>query len=150
MPPSFTSGVAADFAAASSFVNAHKYSDLKMLDSQKLELYALYKQACEGDASEVPPQTLAIVRRSKWSAWATLRGTPEATAMEEYINLVDHLSVGYSRKHSTPLKRRPSMLTSPPSFERVKGMKEGEVEGMEVGELRRVVEGLREEVTRVS
>ncbi|MHB9050983.1 MAG: acyl-CoA-binding protein [Thiomonas delicata] len=56
-----------------------------------LRLYALYKQASEGDAAGARPGIADFVARAKWDAWATLAGTPSAQAMRDYIALVDAL-----------------------------------------------------------
>lgn len=56
-----------------------------------LRLYALYKQACEGDAAGERPGSADFVARAKWDAWATLAGVSPAQAMRDYIALVDTL-----------------------------------------------------------
>ncbi len=56
-----------------------------------LKLYALYKQATQGDASGDPPGAFDFVRRAKFDAWSAVRGTPAPEAMRQYIDLVDTL-----------------------------------------------------------
>lgn len=57
-----------------------------------LRLYALYKQAQEGDASGDPPGGFDFVGRAKFDAWAKLKGTSKEDAMRGYIAEVDKLS----------------------------------------------------------
>ena len=56
-----------------------------------LELYALYKQATEGDVSGKRPSRLNIKARAKYDAWSNQKGTDSETAMQAYIELVDRL-----------------------------------------------------------
>jgi len=56
-----------------------------------LQLYALYKQATEGDASGSRPGFSDLVARAKWDAWAKLQGTTAETAKQSYIDLVASL-----------------------------------------------------------
>lgn len=56
-----------------------------------LELYALYKQATEGDVSGARPGMLDLKGRKKYDAWAALKGTDAQAAMEKYIALVTRL-----------------------------------------------------------
>ncbi len=57
-----------------------------------LKLYALYKQASTGDNAEKKPGFTDMVGRAKWDAWNTLKGTPNAQAMQQYIDLIESLS----------------------------------------------------------
>ena len=61
-------------------------------NSTLLKLYALYKQASEGDASGSRPGFSDLVGRAKWDAWAKLKGTATDVAQQQYIDLVDSLS----------------------------------------------------------
>ena len=56
-----------------------------------LKLYALYKQATEGDVSGTKPGFADLVGRAKWDAWAALKGVAGDTARERYIELLDGL-----------------------------------------------------------
>ncbi|MCP5265046.1 MAG: acyl-CoA-binding protein [Burkholderiaceae bacterium] len=56
-----------------------------------LRLYALYKQATEGDATGKRPGLTDFVGRAKWDAWSGEAGKPSKDAMHEYIELVDSL-----------------------------------------------------------
>jgi diazepam-binding inhibitor (GABA receptor modulator, acyl-CoA-binding protein) len=56
-----------------------------------LKLYALYKQATEGDNATTKPGFNDLVGRAKWDAWAALKGTSADDAMRRYIDLIDTL-----------------------------------------------------------
>ncbi len=56
-----------------------------------LKLYALYKQACEGDLRRAQPGFFDFVGTAKHEAWAQLNGVPEEEAMHRYISLVQQL-----------------------------------------------------------
>ena len=53
-----------------------------------LKLYALYKQATAGDVSGGRPGFTDFVGRTKYDAWAKLKGTTKDAAMQAYIDLV--------------------------------------------------------------
>ena len=57
-------------------------------DSDMLALYALYKQATEGDASGDKPGFFDFVARAKFEAWESLKGTTPKEAMQRYIDKV--------------------------------------------------------------
>jgi acyl-CoA-binding protein len=56
-----------------------------------LKLYALYKQATEGDASGERPGVTDFVARAKWDAWQGQHGKSAQAAMQEYVDLVESL-----------------------------------------------------------
>lgn len=56
-----------------------------------LQIYSLYKQATEGDASGDRPGFTEFVARSKWDAWKKLAGKSNTEAMTEYIDLIESL-----------------------------------------------------------
>lgn len=56
-----------------------------------LKLYAIYKQATQGDAAGEPPNAFDFVRRAKFDAWCALKGTSKGDAMQQYIELVGSL-----------------------------------------------------------
>jgi diazepam-binding inhibitor (GABA receptor modulator, acyl-CoA-binding protein) len=56
-----------------------------------LELYGLYKQATEGDASGSRPGMLDLKGRAKYDAWARRKGTTRDAAMKAYVALVEEL-----------------------------------------------------------
>ena len=56
-----------------------------------LKLYALYKQANEGDATGDRPGFMDFVGRAKYDAWAEHKGKSSEEAMQAYIDLVEQL-----------------------------------------------------------
>ena len=56
-----------------------------------LEIYALHKQANEGDVSGKRPGFTNFVGRAKYDAWGKLKGTSKNEAMQSYIDLVKRL-----------------------------------------------------------
>jgi len=57
-----------------------------------LRIYALYKQATQGDPSEPRPGFSDMVGRAKWDAWNALKGKSADEAMQAYIDLIESLS----------------------------------------------------------
>jgi acyl-CoA-binding protein len=57
-------------------------------DNDMLSLYALYKQATEGDVSGKKPGMFDFVARAKFEAWEGLKGTSAKDAMQRYIDKV--------------------------------------------------------------
>jgi diazepam-binding inhibitor (GABA receptor modulating acyl-CoA-binding protein) len=57
-----------------------------------LDLYALYKQATEGDVKGSRPGMLDLRGRAKFDAWAKRKGTSKDAAMEAYVQLVARLA----------------------------------------------------------
>jgi diazepam-binding inhibitor (GABA receptor modulating acyl-CoA-binding protein) len=56
-----------------------------------LQLYALYKQAGNGDVAGERPGLVDFIARAKFDAWAAIRGTSRDDAMLQYIELVNRL-----------------------------------------------------------
>jgi diazepam-binding inhibitor (GABA receptor modulator, acyl-CoA-binding protein) len=56
-----------------------------------LELYALYKQATEGDVKGSRPGLLDLRGRAKFDAWAKKKSVPGEKAMADYVALVRKL-----------------------------------------------------------
>ena len=56
-----------------------------------LKLYALFKQATQGDASGEQPGAFDFVRRAKFDAWSAMKGTPKEISMQRYVELVESL-----------------------------------------------------------
>ncbi|WP_392545232.1 acyl-CoA-binding protein [Oryzobacter telluris] len=70
--------------------------DVKTLPSDpgndtKLRLYALYKQATEGDVQGKRPGFTNLVGRAKYDAWAEVQGTGTDEARDAYVTLVRSL-----------------------------------------------------------
>lgn len=56
-----------------------------------LKLYALYKQATDGDANGPKPGFFDFVNTAKYEAWLRLRGMQPDEAQRKYIELVSKL-----------------------------------------------------------
>ena len=56
-----------------------------------LKIYSLYKQGSAGDNIEKKPGFSDMVGRAKWDAWNSIKGTPEADAQQQYIDLIESL-----------------------------------------------------------
>lgn len=56
-----------------------------------LKLYALYKQASEGDNPAKKPGFSDMVARAKWDAWSSIKNTPSTHAMQQYVDLIASL-----------------------------------------------------------
>ena len=56
-----------------------------------LKIYALYKQATEGDNEGKKPSFTDMVARAKWDAWSKLEGTTADEAKQQYIDLITSL-----------------------------------------------------------
>jgi diazepam-binding inhibitor (GABA receptor modulator, acyl-CoA-binding protein) len=56
-----------------------------------LKIYALYKQATEGDVEGKRPGFGDMVGRAKFDAWNGVKGTASDEAMQLYIDLIESL-----------------------------------------------------------
>ena len=56
-----------------------------------LQLYALYKQATDGDVEGKRPGFTDMVGRAKYDAWAAIKGTTSDSAMARYVELISSL-----------------------------------------------------------
>jgi diazepam-binding inhibitor (GABA receptor modulating acyl-CoA-binding protein) len=65
-------------------------------NEELLELYALYKQATEGDVSGDRPGGFDFKAIAKYDAWAEKKGTGKEQAMQNYVALVSRLKEQYS------------------------------------------------------
>jgi acyl-CoA-binding protein len=61
-------------------------------NTTKLRLYALYKQATEGDVSGPKPGFFDFVGNAKYEAWEKVRGTSPEDARKQYVALVKKLT----------------------------------------------------------
>ncbi|ANB73159.1 acyl-CoA-binding protein [Paraburkholderia phytofirmans OLGA172] len=59
-----------------------------------LRLYALFKQATDGDVHGDKPGFTDIVGKYKYDAWATLKGTAQDAAKQQYVELIEALKSG--------------------------------------------------------
>lgn len=56
-----------------------------------LRMYALYKQATEGDVSGPAPGMFDFKASAKYDAWSKLEGTSQDSARKKYIDLIKTL-----------------------------------------------------------
>ncbi|WP_148864600.1 acyl-CoA-binding protein [Marinobacter fonticola] len=68
--------------------------DFKPSNELKLEFYALYKQATEGDVSGKKPGMLDVVGRAKYNAWEEKKGMSSEQAMQNYVDQLESLKNG--------------------------------------------------------
>eukprot|EP00744_Colponema_vietnamica_P009251 GILI01013177.1.p1 GENE.GILI01013177.1~~GILI01013177.1.p1 ORF type:complete len:105 (-),score=43.04 GILI01013177.1:129-404(-) len=75
------------FEEATQFVrDLPKSSDLG--NDVKLQFYALYKQATEGDVTGTQPWAAQFEARAKWDAWKKVEGKSKDDAKAAYIALL--------------------------------------------------------------
>ncbi|MCP5163206.1 MAG: acyl-CoA-binding protein [Hahellaceae bacterium] len=84
----------AKFEAAVNYVQ-NAEGDFKPSNELKLEMYALYKQATEGDVSGKKPGMFDFVGQAKYNAWEELKGISSDDAMQRYIDKIE----GMKAKH---------------------------------------------------
>ena len=60
-------------------------------DNTMLKLYALYKQATQGDAAGERPGPFDFVKCAKFDAWSEIKGTSTNDAMQQYVDLAASL-----------------------------------------------------------
>jgi acyl-CoA-binding protein len=65
-------------------------------NEELLQLYALYKQASEGDATGDRPGGFDFKAIAKYDAWAEQKGKAKDQAMKEYVSLVAKLQQDYA------------------------------------------------------
>ncbi|HNP19011.1 MAG TPA: acyl-CoA-binding protein [Fulvivirga sp.] len=65
-------------------------------NDELLKLYALYKQATDGDNTESRPGGFDFKAIAKHDAWAELVGKSKEDAMTEYVKFVDSLYQKYA------------------------------------------------------
>ena len=65
-------------------------------NEELLDLYALYKQATEGDVSGDRPGGFDFKAIAKFDAWQGKKGVSKDHASQEYIKLIDRLHQLYA------------------------------------------------------
>lgn len=55
-------------------------------NEMKLALYALYKQATEGDVQGAQPWAVQFEARAKYDAWAAEKGLSKEAAQQKYVD----------------------------------------------------------------
>jgi diazepam-binding inhibitor (GABA receptor modulating acyl-CoA-binding protein) len=82
-----------DFQSA---VDRSKELTKRPSNEELLDLYALFKQATEGDVTGDRPGGFDFKAIAKYDAWASKKGFEKDKAMQEYINLVNNLHQQYA------------------------------------------------------
>ena len=65
-------------------------------NTELLDLYALYKQATDGDVSGDRPGGFDFKAIAKFDAWTSKKGISKEQAMTEYVTLMGTLQEAYS------------------------------------------------------
>jgi acyl-CoA-binding protein len=78
-------------AAFQAAVAASKQLPEKPDNMTLLKIYALYKQATEGDVEGKRPGFGDLVGRAKYDAWAGVKGLSHDEAMQQYTELIESL-----------------------------------------------------------
>lgn len=65
-------------------------------NEELLDLYALFKQATEGDVTGERPGGFDFKAIAKFDAWASRKGTSKEQAMQQYVDLVTTLQQTYA------------------------------------------------------
>ncbi len=63
--------------------------DFSPNNTQKLKLYAFYKQATVGNVDGPCPTVIHMIERAKWQSWNAIKGMNKETAMEEYLKVFE-------------------------------------------------------------
>ena len=82
----------ADFEAAQARVKTLRSTPTP---GELLELYALFKQATQGDSTGSRPGMLDIKGRAKFDAWEKKKGLSVEVAQAGYVQLVSELEARY-------------------------------------------------------
>lgn len=82
-------------AAVDKVRNAPGDGPFKPDNDYKLRMYALYRQATDGDVQGKRPGMLDLIGRFKYDAWARLKGMSQAAAMQQYVAEVEAVEKKY-------------------------------------------------------
>ncbi|KAH8620625.1 putative Acyl CoA binding protein [Trypanosoma vivax] len=79
----------AQFEAAVKFVrDLPKDGPEQLSNEERLQFYALYKQATEGPVTEEQPWVVQVEKRAKWCARKAISDMSKEDAMREYVKLL--------------------------------------------------------------
>jgi diazepam-binding inhibitor (GABA receptor modulator, acyl-CoA-binding protein) len=82
-----------DFNAA---VSKSKDLTKRPSNEELLDLYALFKQATDGDASGERPGGFDFKAIAKFDAWSGKKGLSKEQAMTDYVSLMEKLKESYT------------------------------------------------------
>ncbi|GAA5794999.1 hypothetical protein HPULCUR_000349 [Helicostylum pulchrum] len=74
-------------------------SGFQPTNSQKLELYSLYKQVSQGDVNTSRPGIFDVVGRAKWDAWKKLEGISIMEARHIYVEALLRMATQAYKKN---------------------------------------------------
>jgi acyl-CoA-binding protein len=79
-----------------SAVNHTKQFTKRPGNEELLDLYALFKQATDGDVTGERPGGFDFKAIAKFDAWTARKGKSKEAAMQEYVDLVARLAKEYN------------------------------------------------------
>lgn len=85
------SDLAKQFEATVDFVQNGE-GNINPSNDLKLKLYALYKQATEGDVTGSKPGMFDFVGQAKYQAREAVKGISKEAAMQQYIDAVNEVA----------------------------------------------------------
>ena len=83
----------------------------RLSNSDKLALYALFKQASFGDCASAHPSAFNMRARAKHDAWMGRRGLAQVEAMAAYLELLDAHAVKHGFDEAIPHQTCPDTDT---------------------------------------
>ena len=86
-----------EFKNALNYIKDTSNPALDTNNEQKLDFYALFKQATDGAPKGSPPSRLKVVERAKFFAWKAREKLTKEQAMQEYINLLTKLAPNWRK-----------------------------------------------------
>ena len=87
-----------EFKQAVAYIGNKSNPPLDSTNEQKLDFYALFKQATEGAPKGSPPSRLKVVERAKFMAWKAKAGLTKEQAMKTYIAALTKLAPGWNAR----------------------------------------------------
>ena len=86
-----------EFRAALNYIKDTSNPPLDTNNEQKLDFYALFKQATDGAPKGSAPSRLKVVERAKFMAWKAREGLTKEQAMQEYVKLLTKLAPNWKK-----------------------------------------------------
>jgi diazepam-binding inhibitor (GABA receptor modulating acyl-CoA-binding protein) len=83
------------FAAAVEYVKTGPKPATTVPNSEKLKVYALFKQATEGDVKGSQPWAIQLEARAKWDAWNSVKGMSQDDAKKAYAAAINQQKIDY-------------------------------------------------------
>jgi len=86
------------FRKALAYIKDTSNPPLDTNNEQKLDFYALFKQATDGPPKGSPPSRFKVVERAKFNAWKAKEKLTKEQAMQEYVDLLTKLAPQWREK----------------------------------------------------